>query len=292
MSDIKVSLEKMQNVMHFLALELPEPVWDDVNKHWQNLKTDILNYCKSHEKPKIDTIQQQDKNGNWIEAVPLPLFMCEFNGCSNHVTLDDQYERIDKSLPNGWGDEPEFLCSKHAIELGRTKIVSKSKLLEWQVSSTPLPVNRLQLLILCVCYRGINNQTYLLNLLVQPWAQYFKTDPSMSDIVSNDLIQQQLLFADMSLTPSYREYSITSLGRSLISQLLNYCQLTCNQMIVLLDVLFTKNYSTENLHTATLNSDVQMLFTQQLIECCPQGSHSIVIVTDKGLDLIDKLCKN
>lgn len=68
----------------------------------------------------MDSIQTQDENGNWVEATPMPL-MCEVNGCSNRVTLEDQYERIDKNLPNGWGEEPEVLCGEHSI--GRKKIV-------------------------------------------------------------------------------------------------------------------------------------------------------------------------
>ena len=66
-----------------------------------------------------NSVQTQDENGKWVPATPLPL-MCEVDGCDEPVTLDDQYERLDKNLPNGWGNEPEVLCSKHAV--GRTKI--------------------------------------------------------------------------------------------------------------------------------------------------------------------------
>jgi hypothetical protein len=55
----------------------------------------------------MDSVQTQDEKGNWVEAMPLPL-MCEVHGCPNHVTLDDQYERIDKNIPNGWAMNQKF----------------------------------------------------------------------------------------------------------------------------------------------------------------------------------------
>lgn len=67
----------------------------------------------------MDSVQMQDTNGNWVPAIPMGL-MCEVHRCNNPVTLDDQYERADKNLPNGWGDEPEILCKEHSV--GRIKI--------------------------------------------------------------------------------------------------------------------------------------------------------------------------
>jgi hypothetical protein len=67
----------------------------------------------------MSDVQMQDENGNWVEAQPVGL-MCEHPGCTASVTMDDQYERVNKNLPNGWEEEPEFLCKKHAE--GRTPI--------------------------------------------------------------------------------------------------------------------------------------------------------------------------
>ena len=82
----------------------PEPEEDDL--------------FSSMESATESSVQTQDPSGNWVQATPLPL-MCEVDGCEEPVTFDDQYERADKNLPNGWGNEPEVLCSKHSV--GRTK---------------------------------------------------------------------------------------------------------------------------------------------------------------------------
>jgi hypothetical protein len=63
-------------------------------------------------------IQTQDIHGNWVNAKPIGL-ICEYPGCTNEVTHDEKYERVDKNLPNGWGDEPEILCAEHSV--GRTQ---------------------------------------------------------------------------------------------------------------------------------------------------------------------------
>jgi hypothetical protein len=41
-------IKEFDKVIRCLALELPEPVWDDVDKHWQELKTEL-------EKPATNT---------------------------------------------------------------------------------------------------------------------------------------------------------------------------------------------------------------------------------------------
>lgn len=66
----------------------------------------------------ISDVQVEDENGNWVPAEPVEL-TCEHGSCRNKVTINDQYERIDKNLPNGWGETSEFLCSEHSI--GRIK---------------------------------------------------------------------------------------------------------------------------------------------------------------------------
>lgn len=67
------------------------------------------------------TIQQQDEKGNWVDAEPTNLHLiCEHGDCGEIVTNEEQYERIDKDLPNGWGETPEFLCKKHSI--GRKRV--------------------------------------------------------------------------------------------------------------------------------------------------------------------------
>jgi len=63
--------------------------------------------------------QCQDENGNWVPAEPCHL-MCEHPGCRVEVLSTEQYVRENTNLPNGWGNEPEFLCVAHSI--GRTAI--------------------------------------------------------------------------------------------------------------------------------------------------------------------------
>ena len=75
----------------------------------------------------MDSVQTQDKEGNWVDAVPIGP-MCEHLGCNNAVTLKDQYVREDKNLPNGWGDEPECLCPEHAV--GRTLVETENNFVE------------------------------------------------------------------------------------------------------------------------------------------------------------------
>jgi hypothetical protein len=67
----------------------------------------------------VDEPMTQDGKGNWVPAKPVGL-MCEITGCGKPVTFDDQYERLDKNLPNDWGNEPAFLCKEHSV--GRKRI--------------------------------------------------------------------------------------------------------------------------------------------------------------------------
>lgn len=64
--------------------------------------------------------QTQDAEGRWVDAQPVGL-SCEHGTCTNPVTLADQYERLDKNLPNDWGEESEILCAEHAVGRVRFK---------------------------------------------------------------------------------------------------------------------------------------------------------------------------
>jgi len=44
------SINEMDRSINFLALELPETIWEDVNKKWENLKSDISNASDSCKK--------------------------------------------------------------------------------------------------------------------------------------------------------------------------------------------------------------------------------------------------
>lgn len=74
------------------------------------------------------------KHDGWVDAEPNHTLTCEHYGCNNVVHRKDQYVRINRNLPHGWGNRPEFLCPAHAK--GRKRIgfyerVIEPKILKW-----------------------------------------------------------------------------------------------------------------------------------------------------------------
>ena len=58
----------------------------------------------------------QDKNGKWIEAIPISL-MCEFKGCKEtNITgkIEDYFRNSEECDGTDWNDEPICLCEKHS----------------------------------------------------------------------------------------------------------------------------------------------------------------------------------